>query len=75
MLLFYANSSRIQSDPHVHIRVMCVQGRELGRRLNCFSQGGLPEDIASAAAFLASPSGIGMTGSTLRVCGGHMTGR
>ncbi len=59
MLLFHVNSSRIQSDPHVRI---CIPG-------------GLPEDIASAAAFLASPSGIGMTGSTLRVCGGHMTGR
>jgi 3-oxoacyl-[acyl-carrier protein] reductase len=47
----------------------------MGRRLNCFSQGGLPFDIASAVAFLASPGGSGMSGQTLRVCGGHITGR
>jgi 3-oxoacyl-[acyl-carrier protein] reductase len=49
--------------------------REAGRRLNAFSQGGLPEDIASAVAFFAHPEANGLSGCTLRVCGGHMLGR
>ena len=50
--------------------------REAARRLNALQQGGLPEDIASATAFLAHPdAGMGLSGGILRVCGGHMLGR
>jgi 3-oxoacyl-[acyl-carrier protein] reductase len=49
--------------------------REAGRRMNAFSQGGLPEDIASAVAFFAHPQADGLSGCVLRVCGGHMLGR
>lgn len=50
--LEYANRSRC-----LHVLCLCVlsQGREIGRRLNCLFQGGLPHDIAAATAFLASP--------------------
>lgn len=48
---------------------------EVGRRANCLSQGGLPFDIAAAVTALALPESAGVTGQTLRVCGGHMTGR
>ncbi len=48
--------------------------REAGRRLNSLGQGGLPQDIADAVAFLVSPGAIGLSGSTLRVCGQHLSG-
>ncbi len=48
--------------------------REGGRRLSNLQQGGLPEDIAEATLFLASPGAVGITGQTLRVCGGNMIG-
>lgn len=48
--------------------------REAGRRLNSLSQGGRPEDIADAIAFLASPAAAGVSGQTLRVCGQHLSG-
>jgi len=48
--------------------------REAGRRLSAFSQGGLPEDVAQAILFLASPGAQGVTGQTLRVCGGALIG-
>lgn len=48
--------------------------REGGRRLSNLQQGGLPEDIAEATLFLASPGAVGITGQTLRVCGGSMIG-
>ena len=34
----------------------------------------LPEDIANATAFLASPHSAGLRGQTLRVCGGFLLG-
>lgn len=48
--------------------------REVARRLSNLSQGGLPEDIAEVATFLASPGAAGLTGLTLRVCGGNFVG-
>lgn len=48
--------------------------REVGRRMNTFSQGGQPEDVAEAITFLASPLSHGVSGSVLRVCGGMMLG-
>lgn len=48
--------------------------RELARRLNSLGQGGLPQDVADAVAFLASPGAIGISGRTLRVCGQHLAG-
>jgi 3-oxoacyl-[acyl-carrier protein] reductase len=48
--------------------------REVGRRLAALGQGGLPEDVASAITFLATPGAQGLTGSTLRVCGGAFLG-
>lgn len=48
--------------------------REVGRRLNALSQGGLPQDIAEAVAFLASSAAGGVNGRTLRVCGQNFVG-
>jgi 3-oxoacyl-[acyl-carrier protein] reductase len=48
--------------------------REAGRRLSALGQGGLPEDVAQAITFLASPGAQGITGTTLRVCGGALIG-
>lgn len=48
--------------------------REAGRRLSALGQGGLPEDVAAAITFLASPGAQGITGTTLRVCGGALIG-
>jgi 3-oxoacyl-[acyl-carrier protein] reductase len=48
--------------------------REVGRRLAALGQGGLPEDVAQAILFLATPGAQGLTGRTLRVCGGAFIG-
>lgn len=48
--------------------------REVGRRINSLSQGGQPQDIAEAVAFLASPAAAGINGETLRVCGQNWFG-
>jgi 3-oxoacyl-[acyl-carrier protein] reductase len=48
--------------------------REAGRRLSALAQGGQPEDVAQAIVFLASPGAQGITGETLRVCGGALIG-
>lgn len=48
--------------------------RELGRRLSSLGQAGLPQDIAEAALFLASPAAAGVNGRTLRVCGQNLVG-
>jgi 3-oxoacyl-[acyl-carrier protein] reductase len=48
--------------------------REVARRLSALGQGGQPEDVAQAITFLASPGAHGVTGRTLRVCGGAFIG-
>jgi 3-oxoacyl-[acyl-carrier protein] reductase len=48
--------------------------REAGRRLSALGQGGLPIDVAEAITFLATPGASGVTGRTLRVCGGAFLG-
>ncbi len=48
--------------------------REAGRRLAALGQGGLPEDVAEVITFLASPGASGITGRTVRVCGGALIG-
>ncbi|TJY62297.1 3-oxoacyl-ACP reductase [Sinimarinibacterium sp. CAU 1509] len=53
---------------------MPMAPREVGRRINSLSQGGMPQDIAEAVAFLASPAAAGINGRTLRVCGQNWFG-
>lgn len=48
--------------------------RQVARRMASLSQGGEPQDVADAVCFLASPCSLGLTGSVLRVCGGHIMG-
>lgn len=48
--------------------------REAGRRLNALMQGGRPEDVAEAIAFLARPATACVSGQTLRVCGQSLLG-
>jgi len=48
--------------------------REVGRRLNALSQGGVPQDIAEVIAFLAGGCSSGLTGQVIRVCGGNLLG-
>jgi 3-oxoacyl-[acyl-carrier protein] reductase len=48
--------------------------REAGRRLSALGQGGLPKDVAEVITFLASPGAVGVSGRTLRVCGGAFLG-
>jgi 3-oxoacyl-[acyl-carrier protein] reductase len=48
--------------------------REVARRLNSLSQGGLPRDVAELVTFLASPGAFGITGSTVRACGQALLG-
>ncbi len=53
---------------------MPLVNREVGRRLNSLSQGGLPIDIAEAVTFFASSLSTGVNGQTLRVCGQSFVG-
>ncbi|GAA1348583.1 3-oxoacyl-ACP reductase [Falsarthrobacter nasiphocae] len=48
--------------------------REVARRLSSLQQGGLPQDVAEAIAFLASDAAAGVSGQTLRVCGQNLVG-
>lgn len=48
--------------------------REVGRRMNSLSQGGLPVDVAEAVAWLADPGSGGVNGRVVRVCGQHLAG-
>jgi 3-oxoacyl-[acyl-carrier protein] reductase len=48
--------------------------REAGRRMNSMSQGGLPQDVAEAICWLASPASAGLTGNVVRVCGQSVMG-
>jgi 3-oxoacyl-[acyl-carrier protein] reductase len=53
---------------------MPVAIREVARRLSALGQGGRPEDVAQTVLFLASPGAQGITGRTVRVCGGAFVG-
>lgn len=48
--------------------------REVGRRLNSMSQGGLPVDVAETIAWFASPGSTAVNGNVVRVCGQMMLG-
>ena len=48
--------------------------REVGRRLNAMSQGGLPVDVAETIAWFASPASAAVNGNVVRVCGQMMLG-
>jgi 3-oxoacyl-[acyl-carrier protein] reductase len=48
--------------------------REVGRRLNSLAQAGLPEDVAEAISWLASPGSGAVTGQVIRVCGQALIG-
>jgi 3-oxoacyl-[acyl-carrier protein] reductase len=53
---------------------MPVAIREVARRMSAVGQGGKPEDVGQAITFLASPGAVGVTGATVRVCGGALIG-
>jgi len=48
--------------------------REVGRRMNSMSQGGLPVDVAETIAWYANPASSAVTGNVVRVCGQMMLG-
>ncbi|MBE2262624.1 MAG: 3-oxoacyl-ACP reductase [Burkholderiaceae bacterium] len=48
--------------------------REAGRRMNSMGQGGQPQDVAEAIAWLASPASGGINGNVVRVCGQSLIG-
>jgi len=53
---------------------MPVAIREVARRLSALGQGGKPEDVGQTITFLATPGAVGVTGETVRVCGGALVG-
>ena len=53
---------------------MPVAIREVARRMAAVGQGGKPEDVGQAITFLATPGAVGLSGETLRVCGGALVG-
>ena len=53
---------------------MPLATREVGRRINSLSQGGLPVDVAETVAWLASPASGGVNGNVVRVCGQSLLG-
>lgn len=53
---------------------MPLANREVARRLNSLGQGGQPVDVAQAVLFLSTPGAYGLTGNTIRVCGGMLIG-
>ena len=48
--------------------------REAGRRLSSLGQGGLPQDVAEAVAWLSQPGSGAVSGQVLRVCGQSLIG-
>ncbi len=48
--------------------------REAGRRMSSLGQGGLPQDVAEAVAWLAQPGSGAVSGQVLRVCGQSVLG-
>ena len=55
-------------------RAMPLATREIGRRINSLNQGGLPEDVAEAVAWLGQPGSGGVNGQVVRVCGQSIVG-
>ncbi|HET7388316.1 MAG TPA: 3-oxoacyl-ACP reductase [Nocardioidaceae bacterium] len=53
---------------------MPLATREVGRRLNAMSQGGLPVDVAETVAWFANPASTAVNGNVVRVCGQMMLG-
>jgi len=53
---------------------MPVAIREGARRMSALGQGGQPDDVAQGIVFFASPGSQGITGRTLRFCGGALIG-
>jgi len=53
---------------------MPVALREVARRMAAVGQGGKPEDVGQAITFLATPGAVGLSGQTVRVCGGALIG-
>jgi 3-oxoacyl-[acyl-carrier protein] reductase len=53
---------------------MPLATREVGRRMNSLSQGGLPVDVAETVAWFASPASGGVNGNVVRVCGQSLLG-
>lgn len=62
----------IETDMTARIPFMV---RTIGRRFNALKQGGLPEDVAELAVFLASANSAGITGHNIRVCGHNLLGK
>jgi 3-oxoacyl-[acyl-carrier protein] reductase len=48
---------------------MPLATRELGRRVNSLSQGGLPVDVAETVAYFAQDASAAVNGNVVRVCG------
>ena len=48
--------------------------REAGRRMSSLGQGGQPQDVAEAVAWLGQPGSGAMSGQVLRVCGQSVLG-
>ena len=48
--------------------------REAGRRMSSLGQGGLPQDVAEAVAWLSQPGSGAVSGQALRVCGQSILG-
>jgi 3-oxoacyl-[acyl-carrier protein] reductase len=48
--------------------------REAGRRMSSLGQGGLPQDVAEAVAWLGQPGSGSVSGQVLRVCGQSVIG-
>ena len=48
---------------------MPLATRELGRRVNSLSQGGLPVDVAETIAYFAQDASAAVNGNVVRVCG------
>lgn len=53
---------------------MPVANREVAMRLNSLGQGGQPVDVAQGVLFLSTPGAYGVTGNTIRICGGMLIG-
>ena len=48
--------------------------REAGRRMSSLGQGGVPQDVAEAVAWLGQPGSGAVSGQALRVCGQSLLG-